>query len=105
MFKQSIRLLFYAQVRQTKRGCWVWRGALFPNGYGKLIYKGRSYYAHRISYLLHNMRFNPRLLVCHACDNPPCVRPSHLWQGTYKQNTQDMLRKGRGKHYGKAKAK
>ncbi len=35
------------------------------------------------------------MLVLHRCDNPSCVRPSHLFMGTNRDNVEDMLRKGR----------
>lgn len=79
-------------------GCWKWSGKK-NNGYGtfsKGSKKDGYFLAHRFSWELHNKRSIPDgMFVMHKCDNPDCCNPEHLIIGTPKENTQDMIAKGR----------
>lgn len=79
--------------------CWMWTAGInVPRGgYGMFaLRKGVIRRAHRIAWELANGRPVPDgLWVLHHCDNPPCVRPDHLFLGTPKDNTDDMAVKGR----------
>ena len=33
--------------------------------------------------------------ICHSCDNRKCIRPSHLFAGSAKDNMEDCVEKGR----------
>lgn len=69
--------------------CWVWRGA---NGrYGTFDKEP----AHRVSYAYAWGGIPDDAFICHRCDNPSCVRPSHLFLGNALLNTEDMMQKGR----------
>lgn len=75
--------------------CWSWRGTRGRGGYGRFWFQERTHAAHRVSWIFENGEFEPRLLVCHKCDNPSCVNPNHLFLGNQSENVVDMVRKGR----------
>lgn len=94
----SVEERFWRHVAKTAT-CWHWTGFLNWAGYGKLgVGGGKMQAAHRVSYEMHNGPIPNGLVVMHTCDNPACVSPDHLRLGTMKENTQDMLAKGRGNH-------
>lgn len=108
--KKDLAERFWAKVDKSG-DCWIWQGGADQNGYGYIYDEKRrkNAKAHRVSYEIAN-RFSkpipPKLLVCHKCDNPPCVRPDHLFLGTNKNNMEDMVAKGRqnkGEKNGQAK--
>jgi len=93
MIRLSTR--FWRKVdRRAREGCWPWLGYTTPRGYGRM-WAGRPRFAHRVSWELHHGPIPEGRLVCHHCDNPPCCNPAHLFLGTFKDNSDDMDRKGR----------
>src|ERR1017187_9683935 len=87
---------FYSNTINNK-DCLIWTRALDKKGYGILVWKGeKNKRAHRLSYELNIGEIPKGLFICHSCDTPACINPHHLWLGTPKQNTQDMIKKGRG---------
>jgi hypothetical protein len=80
---------------QGEDECWLWRGRLDKHKYGVFSIKHTLIKAHRLSYLSWYGYINNELQVCHKCDNPSCVNPFHLWQGTQADNNKDRDLKGR----------
>lgn len=93
-------------VTGMRTRCWEWIGNLSSTGYGVIALPGRGsprVLAHRYSYELKHGPFDKSLFVLHHCDNPLCVRPSHLYTGSQAQNMRDMKVRGRSNNGNRAK--
>ena len=85
---------FWAKVDASGE-CWMWAASQNPDGYGHFWLNGKVELAHRIAYALTHGAIPDGAMVLHACDNPSCVRPEHLFLGDQLANMQDAKGKGR----------
>ena len=97
MKRKSLKARFWEKVDRSSADdkCWEWTASKFPTGYGHFSMNGHDTRASRTAWLLENGPIPGGLFVLHHCDNPGCVRPSHLFLGTALDNAQDSVRKGR----------
>lgn len=87
-FKSKVELIPFST-------CHWWTGWTDKYGYGQTTKDGKFIKAHRAAYEIYIGPIPGGLLVCHTCDEPSCVRPSHLFVGSHKDNAADMMKKGR----------
>ena len=80
---------------QKGPNCWNWLGCKSKTGYGYFQVGSKSVRAHRFIYEQVHGHIQAGLHVLHTCDNPACVRHSHLRLGTMQDNMDDARSKGR----------
>jgi|SRR3990167_1937864 len=86
---------FWSQVAIDNAGCWLWKGKVGGNGYGRFTLDGCRMNASRAAYLLTSGPISDGLEVCHSCDTTICVRPTHMFLATHRENLYDSIKKGR----------
>ena len=96
--EKSLANRFWAKVDKTDE-CWIWKAYKDPDSYGFIAMKidGKWTGRNRATRVAWELTYGPipkGLLVCHHCDNPPCVRPDHLFLGTKSDNMRDAINKG-----------
>lgn len=100
---------FWAKVDRSggPDACWPWKNKPNNQGYGIFTFmqNGKTFHMCASRYALMT-RLGPlpdRIFACHNCpggDNSLCCNPDHLFPGTAKDNTRDMMAKGRAKFRG-----
>lgn len=93
----------YAELVVISDGCWGWIGPSSDGGEGypampsnELTRRLGVVKASRASWVLHFGHIESgKILACHHCDNPWCVRPDHLFLGSQLSNMMDAQKKGR----------
>lgn len=100
-YLEALKERFWDKVdKQAGNGCWEWTASRNLTGYGHFGVLGLpSQVAHRVSYELNVGPIPAGYYVCHHCDNPPCIRPDHLFTGTNGDNVRDAIEKGRWKSH------
>ena len=78
--------------------CMIWLWRLNPDGYGIASFPEREQLAHRQAFIQSRGK-TPKRSVLHLCHRPFCIQPSHLYDGSAKQNSEDRrIRTSDGLH-------
>ena len=88
-----IRFLRHVRLVVDDNGCphWIWKRYKDGKGYGQFKYKGRAWWAHRLSYATFIGPIPDAMTVNHKeqCLQPGCVHPDCLELLTVSENATD----------------
>ena len=86
---------FYAQTVRVG-DCQIRNIKVKENGYSYVWDGGKDHRAHRWIYEKKNGKIEPSsMVIMHTCDHKTCQSLVHLKKGTYQENSDDMVVKGR----------
>ena len=91
---------FWSKVDKSPhpQGCWMWKGAHHPDGYGLFQWpEKKEQRSHRIAWIMKNGDIPDGLWCLHKCPgvrNPGCCNPDHIYLGTQLENMRDAVADG-----------
>lgn len=92
------RIIKYSRP-SLEHDCIIWTASCSTDGIPQLISVGKQTFSVPRYVLERNLgrKIKNGLLACHTCDNinGPCINENHIYEGTYSDNTRDMLKRGR----------
>lgn len=86
---------FFERANRTAT-CWLWAGCVGADGYGHVRFNGKIVAAHRVAFEKANGRA-PVGHVLHSCDQPICINPSHLSEGSHSKNMAECAARSRNR--------
>jgi|SRR5215469_4508933 len=106
--RQPLPVRFWSRVNQngpmptvchpSYGNCWEWTGRVDYKGYGRMTVKSKhnKHATHVAWFLTYDVW--PTGQMAHVCDNPACVRPTHLFEadGAGAANAYDAMMKKKG---------
>lgn len=95
--KKLAEAVFSKAKLDPATGCWIWQPKARQRDYGIFHFRAERWRAHRAAYAAVFGLIPEGQFVCHKCDRPLCVNPSHLFLGTAADNFHDSVNKGRNK--------
>ena len=79
-------------IKSHKRvgNCIEWTGKT-NQGYGYVHVFKKTWFIHRVSFLIEKGEIPEGFYVLHTCNNKKCFNPHHLYAGTPKENVEDLV--------------
>ena len=79
----------------NENNCWICTSHKpTGSGYPVITINGKQYSIHRYMYEMYKHAIT-KDVIRHICDNPLCINPEHLIEGTHNDNVQDRVARNR----------
>jgi HNH endonuclease len=89
---------YLSRCKPNPKGCLEYQGGRNEKGYSQVSVRNKRWALTRFVYTVTYGEIPAGHMVCHRCDNPPCINPAHLYTGTMAENARDSVEKVRHFH-------